>query len=93
MMIWAPKLHRWVAQKHPIVTAKSVQILCRISHHRQNRPPAEKNENNGSAADEFAETSFDSPHANDADRDRGAVSGKLDAGRYRRETATDRPRR
>jgi len=41
-MAWAPELDGWVAQKPSIVTAKSVQILCRIGHHEPDRPKAQK---------------------------------------------------
>jgi hypothetical protein len=37
MIVLAPTLHRWVAQKIGIVTAKSAQILrSKTGHHRQN---------------------------------------------------------
>jgi hypothetical protein len=42
MMASAPNVHRWVAQKPPIVTAKSVQIPGRIGHHEPDWPKAQK---------------------------------------------------
>jgi hypothetical protein len=91
MMASAPELHGWVAQKPGIVTAKSVQILCRISHHQPNRHAELEKQNNGSFVDDITEISFGSPCNNDPRSGLGKGPGKRNAARYSGKAAGDRP--